>query len=264
MASAASSLRAASGNERFNDEAAKWDSNPFVHEASKQALKAIVAKFPALRQPPGEQGLDILEVGCGTGLLSSIMAPYAKRIVAVDAAAGMIDVLKTKLQSSDAPRNISPVAALLQDPEDKSLPPQNDEDPGGRRLKFDLITSHLVLHHIADLKGVLATMLGCLKSNGWVALTDFEDYGPEAKSFHAQAKMGGVERHGINADAMEKLMNEVGFVNVRVVRAWSMDKVVEKYEGEFGDAGKASQPGQGQIRSFPFVLCMGEKKYCQP
>lgn len=265
MATAASSLQAASGNERFNDEAAKWDSNPFVHEASKEALKAILAKFPALRRPPGEEdGYNVLEIGCGTGLLSTIMAPYAKRIVAVDAAPGMIDVLKTKLQHADAPQNITPVAVLLEDPEDKSLPPADENDPNGRRLKFDLVTSHLVLHHIPDLKKVLTTMLGCLKSNGWVALTDFEDYGPEAKSFHAKSKMGGVERHGTNVIAMERLMNEVGFVNVRVERAWSMDKNVEKFEGEFGDAGKATQPGHGQIKSFPFVLCVGEKKYCQP
>ncbi len=265
MATAASSLQAASGNERFNDEAAKWDSNPFVHEASKEALKAILAKFPALRRPPGEEdGYNVLEIGCGTGLLSTIMAPYAKRIVAVDAAPGMIDVLKSKLQHADAPQNITPVAVLLEDPEDKSLPPGDENDPNGRRLKFDLVTSHLVLHHIPDLKKDLTTMLGCLKSNGWVALTDFEDYGPEAKSFHAKSKMGGVERHGTNIIAMERLMNEVGFVNVRVEQAWSMDKNVEKFEGEFGDAGKATQPGHGQIKSFPFVLCMGEKKYCQP
>lgn len=262
MASAASSLHTATGNERFNHEAANWDNNPFVHEASKQALKAILANFPALKNPPGEDGLDVLELGCGTGLLSSIIAPYAKRVVAVDAAPGMIEVLKTKLQKPDAPRNIIPLALLLEDAEDKRLPPADESNPDGSRLKFDLIISHLVLHHIPDLRKVLTTMQNCLKHSAWVALTDFEDYGPDAKSFHAKSRMEGVARHGIHLETMETLMNEVGFVNVKVERAWSMDKNVEKVEGEFGDAGRASHAGQGQIRSFPFLLCLGEKKYC--
>lgn len=268
MASAASSLQAAaSGHERFNAEAAEWDKKVFVHDASKEAQKAIRSRFPALKTPLGHGALDVLEIGCGTGLLSFLMAPYANRVVAVDAAPGMIDVLKAKLNKAGAPQNIVPVAVLLDDPEDKSLPPADDHDPDGARLKFDLITSHLVLHHIPELRAVLTTMLGCLKEGAYVALTDYEDNGPEAKRFHAQSRMEGVFRHGIHADTMERLMNEVGFVNVRVERAWTMDKVVEKFDGAFGDADDAGdatkQSDRGETRSFPFVICLGEKKYCK-
>lgn len=260
MASAASTLEAASGNERFNEEAANWDSNPFVHEASKHALEAIRARFPALKPAAGSTGLNVLEIGCGTGLLSVMVAPLAKQLVAIDAAPGMIEVLKTKLQGPNTPRNIVPVAVLLTDPEDALLPPANKDNPEGGRLKFDLITSHLVLHHVPDLEGLLTTMLGCLTESGMVALTDFEDYGPEAKSFHPQSKMAGVERHGIHVETMELLMNKVGFVNVKVERAWTMYKTVEKFEGEFGKG--RPQPGQGVVKSVPFVLITGEKKYC--
>lgn len=260
MATAASSLDAASGNERFNAEAANWDSNPFVHDASKHALKAINRRFPALRPAAGSAGLDVLEIGCGTGLLSFMTAPLAKQVVAIDAAPGMIQVLKTKLKAPNSPDNIFPVAVLLTDPEDALLPPANQDTPDGPRLKFDLITSHLVLHHVPELEGLLTTMLGCLKDNGTVALTDFEDYGPEAKVFHPQAKMDGVARHGIHIETMEQLMNKVGFVNVKVERAWAMDKTVEKFEGEF-DGGKP-QTGQGVVQSVPFVLITGQRKYC--
>jgi SAM-dependent methyltransferase len=259
MATAASSLNAGSGNDRFNAEATNWDKNPLVHEASRQALKAISARFPTLKPSSGSTGLDVLEIGCGTGLLSTITAPLAKQVVAIDAAPGMIEVLKEKLKKEDAPRNIVPVAVLLEDPEDPSLPPADPADTNGPRLKFDLITSHLVLHHVPDLKGLLTTMLGCLKDGGSVALTDFEDDGPGAKSFHPQWKMEGVERHGIHAETMAALMNEVGLVNVRVERAWSMDKRVERFEGEFGKS--APQPGQGITRSFPFVISIGERKH---
>lgn len=87
-----------SGNDRFNAEAAAWDANPDVHRASDGALQAILAAHPSLRDAPrageGEglgQGLDVLEIGCGTGLLTLRMAPYVRSIVAIDAAEGMID-----------------------------------------------------------------------------------------------------------------------------------------------------------------------------
>ncbi len=84
----------------------------------------------------------------------------------------------------------------------------------GPRRKFDLITSHLVLHHIPDLAALLRTMYGCLKPGGRIALTDFEDFGPEARRFHPEAKMGGVERHGVNAVWFTALIKEAGFEDV--------------------------------------------------
>ena len=253
MASAASSL-AGSGNDRFNAEAAGWDKNPLVHEASREACTALLQRYPDLQvQAPGK-GLDVLEIGCGTGILSFNVAPYVRQIVAIDAAEGMIEVLKQKLQQADAPKNITPIPVLLEDPEDSHLPAGTN----GSRMKFDLILSHLVLHHIPDLRGVLTTMLGCLEHGGTVALTDFEDFGPVARRFHAHAKMAGVERHGINREAMTALMEEVGFKEVKVERAWTMEKQVETFQGEFGDKGKP-EPGKGEIMNFPFVVCMGAK-----
>ena len=258
MASAASTLLSAGGgNERFNDEAAAWDKNPFVHEASQAASEALLQRFPKL-QAGGQGQLEVLEIGCGTGLLSHLIAPYAKRLVAIDAAEGMVDVLRTKLKSPDpsTPKNIVPIALLLEDPEDKGLPPASDGEPNGPRAKYDLVLSHLVLHHIPDLRGVLTTMLGCLKLGGLVALTDFEDFGPEAKRFHPKGKMAGVERHGIPREGMTKLMEDIGYKNVRVERGFTLEKRVEKFEGEFGDKGKSSD-GKGETMEFPFVVCIG-------
>jgi 2-polyprenyl-3-methyl-5-hydroxy-6-metoxy-1,4-benzoquinol methylase len=210
----ASSLPKGSGNDRFNAEAAAWDTNPLVHAASKKAFEAIRERFPDLRgtgESAAKDGLDVLEIGCGTGLLSLLVAPHVRTVVAVDAAQGMINALQAKLEKPGVPANVRPICVLLEDPEDRILPPAFQHDHGGRpRLKYDLILSHLVLHHIEDLESVLRTMLGCLKKGGSVALTDFEDFGPEAKRFHPKARMDGVERHGINREWMVGLMERVG------------------------------------------------------
>ncbi|KAK1808867.1 hypothetical protein LTR12_016761 [Friedmanniomyces endolithicus] len=256
MASAASNLRAAAassdknsrnnGNARFNDEALSWDSRPFVHEASQAAAAAILARLNEhnAKHPSDSKSqtkhLQVLEIGCGTGILSFLLAPHVARVVAVDAAEGMIAVLSQKLHKTpDAPKNILPVAVLLEDPEDAALPPTHSDQPDGPRQKFDL------------------TMLGCLAPGGRVMLTDFEDFGPEAKRFHPVARMAGVERHGIQAKEMAEMMREVGFAGVDVKAAWTMRKKVEKFEGEFGDGGV--KPDLGEMMDFPFVLCHGER-----
>ena len=258
----ASSLPKGSGNERFNAEAAAWDSNPFVHKASARALEALQNYFPELIGTGGtisETGLDVLEIGCGTGLLTLLVAPHVRTIVAVDAAHGMITALQAKLDKPAAPKNVQPLCVLLVDPEDRLLPGAFQQDHGGPRLKYDLILSHLVLHHIEDLTGVLKTMLGCLKKGGSVALTDFEDFGPEAKRFHSAARMEGVERHGIKRVWMEGLMREIGFVEVRVEVGWKMDKRVERFEREFGEKGRPEGEEMGEIMEIPFLVCMGKR-----
>ena len=200
-------------------------------------------------------GLDVLEIGCGTGLLSFRMAPYARNLVAVDASSGKIYSLRQKLRTgSEAPKNIIPLCIMLEDPENELLPPAHGPDASEEaasrpRMKFDLVISHLVLHHIADLSAVLATMYGCLKPGGSIALTDFEDFGPEARKFHPEAKMAGVERHGIPKVGFSQLMRHAGFVG----------KHVERWPGEWGQEKPSGDGVDLDEMEFPFLLCRGRK-----
>ncbi|KAL4800782.1 S-adenosyl-L-methionine-dependent methyltransferase [Aspergillus venezuelensis] len=258
-----------SGNDRFNNEAASWDSNPSVQEATRLAFETLRAKIEELSQrkkeiQPDSNGLDVLEVGCGTGLLTLRVAPLVNGIVALDPAEGMIDVLKGKIDTAtstcqtvaepgqgERKTNITPLCTLLTDPEDNILPPANptNSDPTSPRKKYDLILSHLVLHHVPDLKQFLATLLHCLVPGGRVALTDFEDFGPEAIKFHPPRKLEGVERHGINRKWIENLMREVGFVDVDVTVGWKLDKKVEEWESH----------KEGDTMEFPFLVVEGRR-----
>lgn len=245
------------GNDRFNAEAAAWDSNPDVHRASSMALEAILQRFPELKSHSqgSTNGLDVLEIGCGTGLLSFMVAPYVRSLTAVDVAEGMIEAFKIKLSKQDNVKNLMPVYAILVDPDDMRIRPDplskdhkhatNEELPPRR---FDLILSHLVMHHIPDLPEVFSTMHGCLKSGGSIALTDFEDFGPEARKFHPESKMDGVERHGIRRDLVKSQLKEAGFVDIRVETAFAMEKAIETEQG----------PKTGRM-TFPFLICMAKK-----
>ncbi|KAL6230382.1 hypothetical protein BDW75DRAFT_222889 [Aspergillus navahoensis] len=254
---------ASAGNERFNEEAANWDKNPSVQEATRLAfdtLKPIIQTLSEQKHTTSETGLDVLEVGCGTGILTLRVAPLVREIVAVDPAQGMIDALNAKINRNrddnpangsqsykDRNSNVVPICRLLEGPEDSALPPMDPNDPKGTRRKFDLILSHLVMHHVPDLKSFLTTLRGCLTPGGRVALTDFEDFGPGAIKFHPPTKLEGVERHGIPARWMKDLMKEVGFQDVMVSVGWTLTKSVEDWEG--------NKPGD--TLEFPFLLCQG-------
>ncbi|KAE8150338.1 S-adenosyl-L-methionine-dependent methyltransferase [Aspergillus avenaceus] len=237
-------------NKRFNAEAANWDNNPSVQEATRLAyetLRPLVNSLSETKVTASGSGLDVLEVGCGTGLLTTRVAPLVREIVAVDTADGMIEMLKSKTTGPDSPRNIVPICKLLEDPEDPVLPSDDEGSSAGGRRKFDLILSHLVLHHIPDVKSFLQMLLACLRPGGRVALTDFEDFGPEAIKFHPKSKLEGVERHGIPRQWMVDLLHEVGFQQVNVSVGWMLEKEIEGWDDE----------SHGKTIQFPFLVCEG-------
>lgn len=238
------------GLERFDSEATKWDNNPFIQSATLSTFRTLQPIIYQLSSEKGPSGLEVLEVGCGTGLLSLYIAPLVDKLVSVDAAPGMIEVLKTKLALPGAPQNITPLLLLLENPEDPMLPPQSALAlSGAPRKKFDLILSHLVMHHVPDLKRFIRTLWSCLNHGGRVALTDFEDFGPLSIMFHPKSRLTGVARHGIHRVQMELLMEEVGFEDVKVWTGWTMQKEVKEWEGY-----------EGRTLTFPFLVCEGMRR----
>jgi len=210
-----------------------------------------------------------LELGCGTGLLSLTLAPHVSSLLAIDASSGMIRALDSKLAQPQAPRNIRPLCIMLEDPDDPRLPDSagsiksnassTDVSP---RQRYDLVLSHLVLHHIPDMSAFLTTMFGCLKSGGRLAVTDFEDFGPEARKFHPESKMEGVERHGIPRAEIEHILKKIGYVDVQVEVGWTMRKEIEAWPGEWGSKRPTKEERGGKAleeQDFPFLIMLGTK-----
>ncbi|KAJ4351820.1 uncharacterized protein N0V89_007164 [Didymosphaeria variabile] len=243
-------------NARFDQEAAQWDSNKKHAEGVNKAFDAIKRYVPAFSDGTSKN-LDVLEIGCGTGLLSFQLSSYVRSIVGVDTSDGMIDAFNAKTASLPDPANanLAAVNVLVQSADDvhlqaaaAALAQRRGESGKDVPYRFDLVVSHLTLHHIPSLGELLATLKDCLRPGGMLALTDYEDSGPEAIEFHAESKRPGVERHGIKKSEIEDIIDGVGFNEVVVERAFELRKEVEAKDG-----------GSKREMDFPFLICLGKK-----
>jgi SAM-dependent methyltransferase len=174
-------------------------------------------------------------------------------LVGVDTADGMISAFNTKLRDVENP-NLCAINHLVTSADSPELQGACTGLANGEAsetpYRFDLIVSHLTLHHIEDLKGIFATMFECLKLGGVVALTDYEDFGTEAIRFHPEKKRPGVEHHGIKKNLAEELLVGTGFSHVRVEEAFVLRKEVADEEG------MATIEGE---MGFPFLMFYGVK-----
>ncbi|KAF2196336.1 S-adenosyl-L-methionine-dependent methyltransferase [Delitschia confertaspora ATCC 74209] len=243
-------------NERFNAEAASWDTNLTTVESSNKAFEAIKRLVPAFSNGTSKN-LDVLELGCGTGLLSIQIAPLVRSLVGVDTSDGMVNAFNSKIANLPNPSsaNLAAVNTLLENADDvhvqgaaAALASRRGESGHNQPYRFDLILSHLTLHHIPDMPGILRVLYQCLRPGGMIALTDFEDFGEGAVLFHPEDKRPGVERHGIKRSEMQEIIDGVGFNTVRVETAFVLKKKVEVEKGK-----------PEEEREFPFLLCLGER-----
>ncbi|KAB2574646.1 hypothetical protein DBV05_g6707 [Lasiodiplodia theobromae] len=255
-----------SGTDRFNAEAAAWDSNPVTVRSSELAYEALLRHVPALTKEDSNQTLDVLEIGCGTGLLSTRLAPHVRTLLGVDLAGGMVAAFNAKVSAAaNQLTNLTAIETLLTSPDQPEVqsaartllshsanPPSSapaaDEEP----IRWHLLTSHLTLHHIPQLAPFLATCHASLRPGGLIALTDFEAVGPESVLFHPASKRADVERHGIDRGEIARLAREAGFVDVSVETAFVLEKEIE--DPSEGVAGGRTRVG------FPFLVVLGRRK----
>ena len=169
----------------------------------------------------------------------------------------MIDAFNQKVATLSDPSNanLAAVNVLVQSADDvhlqgacAALATRRGESGKELPYRFDLVVSHLTLHHIPSLGELLATLRDCLRDGGMLALTDYEDFGPEAIQFHAESKRAGVERHGIQKGEIQDVINGVGFNEVKVERAFELRKEVEDENGK-----------PVKEMDFPFLICLAKR-----
>lgn len=171
---------------RFDRVAAEWDANPGRVALAKAIAGAIRAAVPL--QPC----MKAVDFGAGTGLVTLSLLPDVGSITAVDASAGMLQVLDQKLRALE----IANVHTLQWDVAAQPLPITD----------VDVVFSSMVLHHIRDVPAALRRLRPCLKSGGWIALADLDT---EDGSFHSDST--GVFHNGLDRGDVCRWLEAAGF-----------------------------------------------------
>ena len=144
--------------ERWNKSSQTYDSKPghgIQSEHEKEAWKSLLAK--ALGNGHGNEKLDVLDVGCGTGVITLLLAEMGHNVTGLDMAEGMLEKAKEKASSFNLP-----VKFRLGDAED---PPFEDE-------LFDVVTNRHLLWALPNPEKAISEWGRVLKPGGRIVIID--------------------------------------------------------------------------------------------
>lgn len=184
------------GTQRFDQAAGTWDEDP-----GRVALAKAVAAQILQRLGPMPDA-DVLDFGCGTGLLTLALQPHVRRVTGADSSAGMLGVLEQKVRSLGL--------------ESVRIHRLDDDHPLAAAGSFDLITSSMTLHHVRDLPALFGTFRSILRPGGRVALADLDR---EDGTFH-KPEITDVYHLGFERGDVRAQLLEAGFDGVEDATAF--------------------------------------------
>ncbi len=192
----------------FTEKAKDWDADQMRKMLSSAIGSSIIDHVPLHDQ------MNAMDFGAGTGLISSQIVPFVKRIVAVDISEAMLNKLITK------PELQGKVEMVCQDIIVKPI----DE-------KFDFIMSAMAMHHVEETEKLIQTFSDHLNSNAMIALADLDK---EDGTFH-EKDTKGVYHLGFERDELQILLEKHGFGQISfltahtIVREHKNDREYEKF-----------------------------------
>jgi ArsR family transcriptional regulator len=173
----------------FASTAGQWD----------KLRKELFGERPELHALLGllDEGWTVGDLGCGTGHLSAALAPFVRRVIAVDESPAM---LKSAAQRARELPNIQLRNGTLED-----LPVAAGE--------LDAALLVLVLHHTGDPAKVLADARRTVRSGGKVLVVDMLPH--ENADYRDQM---GHQWLGFSEAQIRGWMDEAGFGAIRFIR----------------------------------------------
>jgi 2-polyprenyl-3-methyl-5-hydroxy-6-metoxy-1,4-benzoquinol methylase len=205
-------------NTNFDEKAATWDEDPFKIKLAHDVADAIIKEI----QPRDD--MNVLDYGCGSGLITLKLQPLVKSITGMDSSRGMIEVLQNKVKTN----RLQNVHARLMDLEQAA---EVDD-------KFHLIVSSMALHHIHEPSALVKRLYDLLVPEGYLAIADLDK---ENGSFHKDG--AGVFHSGFERAYLRGLYENAGLPEIRDITAATVTRNSE---------------GKGR-REFTVFLIIGKK-----
>jgi ubiquinone/menaquinone biosynthesis C-methylase UbiE len=211
----------AESTSHFDQAAGDWDNEPRRVALMKAIGEAI------LQEVRPTQEMDVLDYGCGTGLIGLFLLPHVGTVTGADNSPGMLEVLRDKIAAG----GIENMKAIELDLQQILLP----------TARYDMIVVGMVMHHIEDTERVLGAFYDLLVPGGTLCLADLDT---EPGNFHPADMDDIVHHHGFNRERLERQLADAGFSQMKDTTVLEFTKPVE---------GQADQ-------EFSVFLITGEKQ----
>jgi ubiquinone/menaquinone biosynthesis C-methylase UbiE len=187
----------------FDEAAARWDAVPRRLDLARAVGEAI------LRQVQPTRDMDVLDYGCGTGLLGLFLLPHVRSVTGADSSSGMLQVLEDKIRSNGVRHMRTEKLDLQHDPLSDS--------------RYHLIAANMVLHHVERIDVLLAAFYRMLLPGGHVAVADLDS---EPGLFHGPEAVESVFHHGFDRRTFMDRLQKVGFVDAKDATAYVIRKPI--------------------------------------
>ena len=154
---------------------------------------------------------NVLELGCGTGLVTLRLMDRIGRLTLVDSSVGMLNRLGEKLRALDTAKDIRIYGDLFS----SAIPP----------LSYDFIYSSMVLHHIRDTDSCARRFHELLIPGGHACVVDltpvdalYHAAEPDFDGYHGFVPddlVGRFERHGFFAESCDIIYRDSKLIEGR-------------------------------------------------
>ncbi len=171
----------------FAHKSKSWDMNSKRVKNARSIAGLIVKNIKLSRE------MELMDFGAGTGLLSFFIAPFVKKIVAVDNSPSMLMEFQNKCNEFKCETEVI----------EKDLSKESLE------RKFDGILSSMTIHHLEDTATLFRKFYEMLNDGGFIAIADLDS---EDGSFHSDNT--GVFHYGFDRKELESLAQEAGFKEI--------------------------------------------------
>lgn len=178
----------------FDSEARFWDENPGRVKMARSVADAIMKNVSI----SGE--MDVLDFGCGTGLLTLQFQPLVKQITGADSSQGMLDILASKIENLGF-NNVGLIHL-------------EEGDTSRLTGPYDIVMSSMTLHHVKNTGALISKFSGIVKPGGCLCLADLD---PDNGLFHEDNT--GVFHNGFEREKLKAEIASAGFTDIKDVTA---------------------------------------------
>ncbi len=185
----------------FDAEAAAWDEDPGRVKVAADIARAVITRAHLTSD------MDVLDFGCGTGLISLALQPFVRSVTGMDSSRGMLDVFQNKIAAS----HIGNVKGVL----------LNAEMAGVLTGHYHLVVCSMTLHHIQAVEPLLGQFYQVLNPAGLLCVADLDSDGGR---FHSSSE--GVFHTGFSREDMQRMLLTAGFRDLHVMQASQIEKPV--------------------------------------